>query len=359
MRLLDRTLCSHVALCALSGALLLSRGALASPVLPAAATPDQKKQAMDHFAAGKQAIESKNWERAAMELRASLDVVDSPNARLELARALRDSTKFGEAWVEYGRVIETATKLAATEDRYAKTADAATTERAAIEDKLAFVIANAPSAPAGATLKVGGRDVPPEQWAAPVVATPGAVDVVLSDSSGKEIARKTVSVQVGQRTPVNLDANPAPAAAPPPPAAVSDEDKPPGTATDEPKPAEAPPPPPSNMTKLRPFAYVAGGVGVAGLATFAIFGLMSNSTFNDLKSACPPSNGGCPASSGKSGEISSGQTQQTVANVGLTLGLVGLAAGATLFVLSMPPKSSAANAALYIGPGTIGVKGTL
>jgi hypothetical protein len=100
-------------------------------------------------------------------------------------------------------------------------------------------------------------------------------------------------------------------------------------------------------------------VGVAGLATFAIFGLMSNSTFNDLKSACPPSNGGCPASAGKSGEISSGQTQQTVANVGLVVGLVGIAAGATFFVLSMPPKSSAANAALYIGPGTIGVKGTL
>jgi hypothetical protein len=358
MRLLDGSLSSRVAFCALSGALFFARGVFAAPVLPAEANPAQKKQAMDHFAAGKQAIESKNWERAAIELRASLDVVDSPNARLELARTLRDSSKLGEAWTEYGRVIETATKLAATEDRYAKTADAATTERADIEGKLAFVIANAPNAPAGATLKVGGRDIPAEQWASPVVASPGAVDVVLSDSSGKEIARKTVSVQAGQRTPVNLDASPAPAAAPAgPPGAVSDDDKPPGA--DEPKAVEAPPPPASNRTKLRPFAFVGGGLGVAGLATFAIFGLMSNSTYNDLKSACPPANGGCPASAGKSGEISSGQTQQTVANIGLTVGLVGLAAGVTLFVLSMPPKSPAANTALVVGPGYIGVKGSL
>jgi hypothetical protein len=190
-----------------------------------------------------------------------------------------------------------------------------------------------------------------------VVASPGAVDVVLSDSSGKELARKTVSAQVGQRTPVSLDASPAPAAAPAAAPPTSDDDKPPSAANDS-KPADTPPPA-TNRTKLRPFAYVAGGVGVVGLATFAIFGLMSNSTYSDLKSACPPANGGCPSSAGKSGEISSGQTQQTVANIGLPVGIVGLAVGATLFVLSMPPKSSAAGTALVVGPGYIGVKGSL
>jgi hypothetical protein len=118
-------------------------------------------------------------------------------------------------------------------------------------------------------------------------------------------------------------------------------------------------PPPSDKTKLRPFAYVAGGVGVAGLATFAIFGLMSNSTFSDLQSACPSSHGGCSPSAGKSDEISSGQTQQLVANIGLVAGLVGVAAGATLFILSMPPKSPVANAALVVAPGYLGVKGSL
>jgi hypothetical protein len=356
MRLFDRSFHSLVALCALSGALFAGGAALAAPVLPGDATAEQKKQAMDHFAAGKQAIESKNWERAAMELRASLDVVDSPNARLELARALRDSDKLGEAWTEYGRVIETATKLAATEDRYAKTADAATNERSDIEPKLAFVTVSLANPPENATLKVGGRAIPHEQWSGPIVASPGAVDVVIADASGKELARQTVSATVGQKIPVALDAS-APAAGPGGKAVADtgDDDKP-GTAA-EPKPADVPPPTPSDKTKLRPFAYIAGGVGVAGLATFAIAGLLSNSTYSDLQSKCPSSQGGCPP--GNSGEISSGQTQQTIANVGLVVGLVGVAAGATLFVLSMPPKSPVANAALVVAPGYFGVKGSL
>jgi hypothetical protein len=337
--------------CALSGALFASGVALAAPVLPGDATPDQKKQATDHFAAGKQAIESKNWERAAMELRASLEVVDSPNARLELARTLRDSNKLGEAWLEYGRVIETATKLAVTEERYYKTAEAATNERSDAEAKLAFVTVSLANPPEGAVLKVGGRAIPHDQWLAPIVAPAGAVDIVIADASGKELARQTVSTTVGQKIPVALDASAPPAG--PGGKAVADtgDDDKPGTAP-EAKPA-AVPPPPSDKTKLRPYAYVAGGVGVAGLATFAIAGLLSNSTYSDLQSKCPSSHGGCAP--GNSGEISSGQTQQTIANVGLIVGLVGVAAGATLFVLSMPPKSPVANAALVVAR----VKGSL
>jgi hypothetical protein len=140
---------------------------------------------------------------------------------------------------------------------------------------------------------------------------------------------------------------------------TGDDDKPGAAAGGE----ELKPPPDTSQgfdkTKLRPYAYVAGGVGVAGLATFAIFGLMANSTFSDLQKACPPAQGGCPPGANKSGEISSGQTQQTVANIGLVAGLVGAAAGVTLFILSMPPKAPVANAAFVVAPGYFGVKGSL
>src|SRR5438309_11562662 len=109
MRSSARRFHSFVALCALSGALLTAPRADAAGVLPMDANADQKKQALDHFGAGKQAMDAKDWERAATELRASLDVIDSPNARLELARTLRGADKLGEAWAEYGRVIESAT----------------------------------------------------------------------------------------------------------------------------------------------------------------------------------------------------------------------------------------------------------
>src|SRR5260370_3719660 len=158
------------ALCALSSALLLAPRAESAGVLLTDANAEQKKQATDHFISGKQAFAAKNWERAARELRASLEIVDSPNARLELARTLRDSNNLRDAWVEYGRVIDSATKLAATEARYAKTADAATSERGDIEPKLAFVTVTVANASAGATLKIGGQSIPSEQSAAPIVS---------------------------------------------------------------------------------------------------------------------------------------------------------------------------------------------
>jgi hypothetical protein len=353
MRPSDRTIRSILAMSALSVAVLATPLASAAGADPSTATPAQKKEAMDHFTAGKQAFEAKNFEKAATELRASLEVVDSPNARLELARALRDGGKLDEAWTEYERVVQDATKLAAKEDRYRKTADAATTERTDVEAKLAFVLVAVAHPPAGAVLKVGGKTVPQDQWDDPIVAPAGAVDVVLSDASGKELARQTVMATVGQKLPVDLDAQPPPAPVPAAPHEVAAEDKP----DNGPPPAETPPPPPasSGRAKLRPWAYVAGGVGVAGLATFTVLGLMANSNYSDLQGACP--NHACPPS--KSSEIDNGKTFQTVANVGLVVGIVGVATGATLFVLSLGGKSAPATTGLVVGPSFVGLRGTL
>jgi hypothetical protein len=184
------------------------------------------------------------------------------------------------------------------------------------------------------------------------VAPAGAVDVVVSDASGKELARQTVMATVGQKLPVDLDAQPAAAPALAAPKEVAPEDKPDFSS---PPPADTTPPPSSSgRANLRPWAYVAGGLGVAGFATFAVFGLMSNSNYSDLQSACHP---GCPAS--KSSEIDNGKTYQLVANIGLGVGIVGVAAGATLFALSFGGKSTPASTGLVVGPSFIGVRGTL
>jgi hypothetical protein len=347
MRSVDGYLRPLLAVCVVCSAVLVPSVVLAAGVAPNDATADQKKQATEHFTVGKQALEARNWEKATMELRASLEVVDSPNARLVLARALRDSGNLGDAWAEYGLVIENATKLAASEARYAQTADAATSERADIETKLAFVTVTVANAPPDATLKVGGRPVPAPGWVAPVVVPAGAVDVVLTGSDGKELARQTVSATTGQKTAVSLDARPA---LPPRPVRPDTERQ------DEVRNQATVVPPSSSGSKLRPYAFVAGGVGIAGLATFGIFGLMDKSTYGDLQNSCP--HDVCPP--GKQGEVDSGRTQQTVANVGLVIGAVGLATGATLFFLSpSSTASSSAGARLVVGPGYLGVGGSL
>jgi hypothetical protein len=114
------------------------------------------------------------------------------------------------------------------------------------------------------------------------------------------------------------------------------------------KPAEAPPPPapspePSRevhtlefgtaereSSSLRPYAYVSGAVGAVGLAGFGVFGAMSASRYSDLEEACP--SGRCPGD--KQADIDAGRRDQTIANVALVVGVVGVGVGVTLFVLS-------------------------
>jgi hypothetical protein len=337
-----RSLRPLLARCALSAALLVSSAATASGVAPGDATAAQKADAMGHFTAGKEAIAQQSWEKATSELRASLEVVNSPNARLVLARALRDSGQTADAWAEYGRTVDDATRLAATEDRYAKTAEAATAERAELESNLAFVTVTVAHAPPGATLKVAGRLVPAEEWTRPVVAPPGAVDVVVGDAGGGALTRQTVSASLGQKTPVALDAQPPP---PPPPV--------PAIESTKPEPALPVGAPASDRSKLRPYAYVVGGIGVAGFALFTVFGLMDNATYSDLQGACP--HNVCPPS--KQTEVDSGRTQQTVANAGLIIGAVGVATGATLLALSLSSRSSTTG--LIVLPGYLGWRGSL
>ena len=60
-------------------------------------------------------------------------------------------------------------------------------------------------------------------------------------------------------------------------------------------------------------------------------------------------------------KISTGKTQQAVANAGLAIGVIGVAAGATLFVLSLRKKPSDAgqpSAGLVVGPTWLGAEGS-
>ena len=66
-----------------------------------------------------------------------------------------------------------------------------------------------------------------------------------------------------------------------------------------------------------------------------------------------------PCSTSHADDISSGKTQQTLANVGLIVGAVGVAAGATLIVVGAKSKRApAAATGLVVGPGYLGVNGT-
>jgi hypothetical protein len=100
----------------------------------------------------------------------------------------------------------------------------------------------------------------------------------------------------------------------------------------EPPAAAAPSPPADNDdgSGLRTAGYVAGGVGLVGMALFAIAGLGAKSAYDKLNADCGERP--CTDEAHRS-DIEGGRMLQTAANIGLAGGLTGLGVGATLLVL--------------------------
>lgn len=110
---------------------------------------------------------------------------------------------------------------------------------------------------------------------------------------------------------------------------------------------------------LRIASYSALGVGALGFGLGIGFGLKANSKRDEANSLCDSR--GCPESQKDAinAADSAANSASTMAVVGFVLGGVGLAAGATLFVLSTP-KEKPPNAAFvrpWIGVGSAGVSG--
>jgi len=80
--------------------------------------------------------------------------------------------------------------------------------------------------------------------------------------------------------------------------------------------------------KLRPYAYIAGGVGAAGIITWAVVGAMGKGEESDLRDTCSPN---CAKS-----KVDSVRTKYLIADISLGVGIAGLGAGVALFFLSQP-----------------------
>lgn len=323
-------------------ALLVSNAlpAHADGVSPAAATPVQREQAQARFLRGKDLMAKKRYDEALAEFQASHQIVASPNTRLQIGRCLLQLGKIVAAYAELGRTAIEAKELSAEDTRYQRAYDAAIAERAEIEPTVGFVSLTINNASEGTQVTVAGEEIRRAAWneAAPVQA--GQTEIVVS-TPGYLPIKRTVSLAAGQKTSLVIDAQSGVRETAP--------SQPPG-------PASPPPPvPATGQPWMRTGVYVAGGVAAVGLVTFAVAGLMARSTYDDLNSAC----GGGPCPSSRAGDISDGKTKQDIANVGLTFGLIGLAAGTTLFVLTLPSFRKLTSASLVVSPEYLGVRGTL
>jgi hypothetical protein len=323
----------------LLSAVAWSPEASAVGVSPGVATAVQREQAQALFVRGKQFFDAKKYADALAQFQAAMEVVASPNARLYVARCLRETGKLVEAYVEFDRTAVEANEHAREDSRYARTGASARTERDAIAPRIGFVDARIEHSTDATTLRIGSETIRQAGWGVAVPVMPGETEVSVETPPAAAI-RQTVRVAAGEKKAVVIDA------AGVAPVAIAEA-------------GEASP----DRRSWRPYAYAAGAVGAAGLLTFAIAGILSDSTYSDLSGACGTKP--CPAS--KQSEVSRGQAEQTAADVGLGFALAGLATGVTLFILSMPPKKEAAPRTspelpgapeVSLGPGWVGLRGS-
>lgn len=242
-------------------------------------------------------------------LERSYALVQSPNSALLLARCTRDVGRFEEAYRRYETAIDKAEeRVAAGELRYSATATSARDELGAMRKRSGQVVVR--GIPAAQHLEVNGMRVEPQSdGSARVRARLGSASIKLMEGT-RTIQERVVDVKVEQTSEVSFTI----AGPPPPPAAVIGPTAPPPA-------AEAPSAP------LVPIAIGAGVVGALGFGSFAFFGLRSQSAYSSLEQ-CSPTCG-----DDRRAEADRGAREQTFANVGLVVGIVGVVVAGTLLVL--------------------------
>lgn len=252
----------------------------------------------------------------------------SPNARLYVGHCLQQLGKYVEAHRAFTAVVKQTTQRGDT--KYETTREAALAQLGLLEPRIAKVVVSLADVPSGLAVRLDGTALEEKELGSPIVVEPGAHKIEGTATDMAPVSRD-ITVEAGESKTTILTFKKLEAA----PASASVEAAP--------KPEGAP----SKPFPTRTVGFVVGGVGVAGMAVFTVAGLMAKSTFGRMSDVCGTAGCSDPA---QVSDIDKGKSQQTLANVGLVVGLVGLTAGATLVILG--GRSSGNDA-----PATVAVSG--
>lgn len=324
------------ALCRVLAATVAITAVTATVSEPAQAQPAQQKQATDLFKQGTTLYQQKNFAAALEKFRASYALVPSPNSSLYIARCMAELGQVKEAHAQFRKTVAEAEARVGAEPKYQPTLDTARRELEELNNRLSFVTIQVRNPQPGTTLRIGTQNIPREQWGQPIMVDPGSVDVVLETPGAAPIVQRH-SLRGGERKTVDIS---------PQSVNVGGNLPPPGPRQDE----------GGDMGVLLPLAITFGAVGVVGMGMFGVAGGMSLSTYSEVEDNCP--NG--PACSNEL--IDRGEREQLIANIGVIIGGVGLAAGATFLIVDLatggPSSEAKGPVNLAIGPGYVGVDGT-
>jgi hypothetical protein len=311
---------------ALCGALILSSAARAEPAAESSVAHSNPEA---EFAEAVRVFKNGN-SAAALPLFVHLgETTHSPNAQLYVGYCQLELGHDREAHHAFSRSVKLSLDLGGA--KYVATQEAAQAELAKLNLRLASLTISFVELPAEFTVKLDGEILDPSLLGSSLVVDPGLHHVEAESTGSKSIARD-VPVEAGGFKAIALvfeklieqDV------------AQSRTERSVSTQRTD------------SGSRLTTLGLVAAGLGVVGLGTFVVSGIQAKSTYNKLQTECP---GGCSDAAHRN-DANSGRTYQTVANVGLALGIAGTLTGATLVYLGITSER-AAKASVDVSAGLV------
>jgi hypothetical protein len=280
----------------------------------------------------------------------------------ELAECHEQAGKLKTAVDQYGAYLKKAQRLPADERAKQRKHIAAAKKRlASLRTRVPLLSIKLPGEPADYVVTLDGKELSSRtvKFAQPVNPGRHRIEVEMPDSS---VQRFAVELAEGDSKRVDVAPSSARPAAPEPEAAPA-----PAEAAPAPAEAEEPEEPeePEDLAAadesgipMRTWAFVAGGVGVAGIVVGGITGGLAIDRKSTVDDNCDG-----PACNHEGLEAAEeGQSLALVSTITFGVGLAGLAAGAVLWLLSPSDEEAAATARWPVQPlvgGTVvGVGGT-
>jgi hypothetical protein len=283
--------------------------------------------------------------------------VPAPTIALYEGRALSKVHRLVEAEEAYMRAVRTSLDSESPE-QFRKAVRDAESELLALRPKIPKLTI-VPSGPGGddpgLVVLLDGNEVNRAVLGVEMPVDPGDHEIVATAPGGQEVKQR-FTLGENDRKRIEIEVPDGRQASAP---SVGAEEVRAG-----PRPAARPPvarasatPPAAGHFDQRLFGFIAGGVGVAGLGTGVVAGLMSAARHSDAESQC--SNHACVEGTAGADALQSFRTLRTVSTIGYIVGGLGVAAGATL-LLTAPAERRAQSAFIrpWISANAAGVAGT-
>lgn len=319
-----------------------------------ALTDEERSAARAAATQGADAFDAGNWAEAVDLFSRAEGLVHSPIHLLYTARA---QIKLGQ-WVKAYEALQKVKReqLPPNAPPAVKRAvDDAAKELAQLEPQLPYAATKVKNPSGDVQVLVDGVAIPPLMVGLMRPIDPGQHQFQ-AKSAGLTSEVVTLDIKPATKQTVELElkpaAGPAPVAAPPPTATSSST---PVTTDSVVSTSDT-----GGTNPKRIAAYGALGVGVVGLGVGTLFLIKAGSTQKEADDLCPSSP--CPASAKPAidAKDSDAASQRTLAFVGYGVGVVGIGAGITLWLLSNSDEKSAKaepHVTPYFGFQSVGVTG--